>query len=228
MEKKCILWDFDYTLAYRDGKWTQSLMNIFENNGYEQPEWNTVSIFFRTALPWNRWEEAHADYFGEKSWWEFVNGVISEAVRAAGVPEPDNRNLTEQFRSEYLRLEAWHLFEETERNLIRSREKGFSNIIVSNHTPELEWLAGQLGIASHFDRILTSALVGYDKPHGKLYEAAESAGPFDRIYMVGDNYHADVLGGRKRGYASILVRGENENDYELFAPTLDGIWQFIK
>lgn len=227
MSKTCVLWDFDYTLAYRDGKWTQSLINILENNGYSDPDPDKISPFFKTALPWNRWREAHDEYFEGKSWWDFVNGVVSDAVCAAGVPDRENRKLTEQFRGEYLRLETWHLFEETERNLQRSRDRGFANIIVSNHTPELEWLAEKLGIREYFDLVLTSALVGYDKPHPELYKRAEESGRFDRIYMVGDNYRADVLGGNDRGYISILVRGENLNNYKRFAPTLDGIWEFI-
>lgn len=227
MSSKCILWDFDCTLAYRDGKWTQSLINVLENNGYSDPDSEKISPYFKTALPWNRWKEAHADYFGGKSWWEFVNTVISDALRASGVPEQENHKLTKQFRQEYLRLDAWHLYEETKRNLQRSRDKGFANIIVSNHTPELEWLAGELGIKDFFDLILTSALVGYDKPHPDLYARAEESGPFESIYMVGDNYHADVLGGNERGYTSILVRGENDYGYTRFAPTLDNIWNFI-
>ena len=148
-------------------------------------------------------------------------------MRNAGVPESENHNISEQFRGEYLRIEAWHLFGETITSLEKSKERGFSNVIVSNHTPELTWLSEQLGIAGYFDLILSSALVGYDKPHPLLYEKAEQQDKYEEIYMVGDNFTADVMGGNLRGYISILVRGDNPRGYEQFAKDLNGIWQYI-
>jgi HAD superfamily hydrolase (TIGR01549 family) len=225
--EKAIFWDFDNTLAFRDGKWTQSLVNVLENNGYTDPYRDKISPHFRTALPWNRWEEAHKDYFEGKNWWDFVNGVIAHAVKSAGIPEREILKLAEQFRNEYLRIEAWRLFKETIVNLEKSKALGFSNVIVSNHTPELIWLTEQLGIAPYFDLILSSAIVGYDKPHPLIYEKAEQQNRYEQIYMVGDNFTADVMGGNLQRYISILVRGDNPNGYGHFANDLDGIWQFI-
>lgn len=224
---KAIFWDFDNTLAYRDGKWTQSLANVLENHGYDDSLREKYSFWFRNELPWHRWNESHESYFEGQSWWEFVNNVISHAVRDAGVPDSHNDKLTRSFKEEYLRLEAWHLFDETIETLEKSKSLGYSNVIVSNHTPELQWLSEQLGIAEYFDLILTSALVGYDKPHPMIYEAAEQKDRYEEIYMVGDNHEADVMGGNLRGYISILVRGDNPKNYGQFAKDLRGIWQFI-
>ena len=228
MKQKCILWDFDNTLAFRDGKWTRTLADILNKNGYFNFSENDISPFFKRELPWNRHEEAHDQYFEGRTWWEVANAVISRAVSAAGINDPDeNSKLTLQFRDEYLKLEAWHLFDDTIVNLKRSVESGFANILVSNHTPELSMLAGKLGIENFFNLILSSALTGYDKPHREMFRQIYRIGAYEKYCMVGDNYNADVLGGLRMGFTSILVRNENLMKYEYSSKDLHGIWEFI-
>ena len=79
-------------------------------------------------------------------------------------------------------------------------------MIVSNHVPELRRLVSAVGLADHFDEILTSASVGFEKPHPGIFRRALGlAGSPRTAHMVGDNPTADVQGARAVGLPAILV-----------------------
>jgi putative hydrolase of the HAD superfamily len=77
----------------------------------------------------------------------------------------------------------------------------------SNHVPELSALASALDLAGQFDRILTSALLGYEKPNPRAFELAlDACGHPGEVWMVGDSPIADVAGAEALGIPAILVR----------------------
>ncbi len=106
-------------------------------------------------------------------------------------------------------------------------ERGYDNIILSNHTPELSMLAGRLQIAKYFTHIITSAQVGYEKPKPNFYKVIKAFAQYDKYFMIGDNYNADIIGAKQAGYEAILVRSENRKGYPLYSENLDGIWKYI-
>jgi glycerol-1-phosphatase len=62
----------------------------------------------------------------------------------------------------------------------------------------------------HFAADLPGVLTWVGKPHGPALEAAvERLGgvPRDRIAMVGDTLHTDILGGRAAGLGTVLIAG---------------------
>lgn len=229
MKKICLLWDFDGTLAYRDGLWTASLSAVLESNGYSDFDRNLISETMQPKYPWAKHEMAHAEYFNDLSWWEYIEKcVVARALNAIGITQDkENERLTGSFKDEYLRLDAWYLFDDTLRNLERSIDAGYDNVILSNHTPELAMLAENLNISQYFKHIITSALVGYEKPNPKFYDIIKTFKGYDEYYMIGDNYKADILGAKSYGLNAIMVRKENAENYPLYAESLDGVWEFI-
>lgn len=228
MSDKCLLWDFDNTLAKRDGMWTKSLCNVLINNGYKDFKVQLISDSFSTGFPWHRYEEAHTDYFNNMNWWDYINTLISKALYAIGVDnQNENNKLVNQFKEEYLRIDAWSLFDDTIHCLKHSVNMGYNNIILSNHTPELEMLVEGLGIKEYFKFIITSANVGYDKPNMKIFEEVFKYGTYDEYYMIGDSYSADIIGANNIGFNAILVRKENSMNYKNYSKDLNGIWKFI-
>lgn len=223
----CLVWDFDNTLAYRDGMWTRSACNILERNGFVDYDLKLLSNVFKTGFPWHFPEKAHIEYFDGCTWWEFANKAISRAFEAIGVKGKKNDFLTSQFKEEYLKKSEWHLYEDTISSLTRSKEMGYSNIIISNHTPELNELAESLGISKYFDSVTSSALVGYEKPNSKIFAFVIDKLDHDKYIMIGDNYKADVIGALKFGIDAILVRKDNEKNYEKYSRDLYGIWKYI-
>ena len=229
MKKICLLWDFDGTLAYRDGMWTQSMCNILESNGYIGFDREKISLAMLPHYPWEKHDLAHNEYFGELSWWGYIQKkVVGNALSEIGIYGKENHELANQFRKEYLKLDAWYLFDDTLRNLERSTDLGYENAILSNHTPELCMLAEYLGIDKYFKHIITSADLGYEKPNSNFFDIIQTFGDYDAYYMIGDNYEADIKGALNYGIKAIMVRKPNVEEYQYYSDKLDGAWQFIK
>jgi putative hydrolase of the HAD superfamily len=84
-------------------------------------------------------------------------------------------------------------------------------VILSNHVPELEAIISGLGIRDRFAAVITSALIGYEKPHPEAFRIAlAKAGHPETVWMVGDNPRADVAGAEAAGIPAILVRHEGK------------------
>jgi putative hydrolase of the HAD superfamily len=87
---------------------------------------------------------------------------------------------------------------------------GWRHMVLSNHVPELPELISALGLGVHFDRVFTSAKIGFEKPHPAAFAAALSVMPRRRrIVMIGDSFVADYQGAKSAGLEAILVRAEH-------------------
>lgn len=66
--------------------------------------------------------------------------------------------------------------------------------MVSNHVPELQEIVDALGIGRVFHAVLSSGVIGYEKPHARMFEAAlELTVPGAPVWMVGDSVEADCV-----------------------------------
>lgn len=87
------------------------------------------------------------------------------------------------------------------------RRMGLRLVVVSNSDGTVARSLAEQGLASHFDAICDSALVGFEKPDPRLFaHALEVAGASaDRTLHVGDLYSADVVGARAAGLHALLL-----------------------
>ena len=89
------------------------------------------------------------------------------------------------------------------------RAAGLRLAVISNWDERLARVLAGLGLASYFEAIHASAVVGVEKPHRKIFETA-LAGlgmPAERVLHVGDSALDDVEGARAVGlHALWLVR----------------------
>lgn len=93
-------------------------------------------------------------------------------------------------------------------------------MIVSNHVPELPEIVTGLGIGDFFADVLTSGLVGYEKPYAAIFEEAlRCAMPGAPIWMIGDNPQCDCQPVAAFGASAILVRTA-EPTFERYAADL--------
>jgi putative hydrolase of the HAD superfamily len=93
-----------------------------------------------------------------------------------------------------------------------TRAVGYENVILSNHGPELPRLVETLGLSRWIALTISSAAVGAEKPHRRIFEyalSATEAGPY--TWMIGDNPDADVSGARQAGIRAILADGTYED-----------------
>jgi putative hydrolase of the HAD superfamily len=65
-----------------------------------------------------------------------------------------------------------------------------------------------LGLTPYLDHVVVSAVVGWEKPHPRIFESAlELAGiPAAQALHIGDNYQQDVLGAQQAGIYAVWLR----------------------
>ena len=80
-------------------------------------------------------------------------------------------------------------------------------VVVSNWNWELPEVLAHCGLAPYLHAVVTSARVGYGKPHPAIFRyalALAGAAPEEAL-MVGDWYDADVAGARRAGVRAVLL-----------------------
>lgn len=103
--------------------------------------------------------------------------------------------------------EHYYFYEDTIPAIERLGRNGVEAIIVSNHVWTLPEIIRHLDGHARFEGVVTSARVGYRKPHPAIFEAALrlGTGAAEETLMVGDNPRADVEGGRAVGLRPVLI-----------------------
>jgi putative hydrolase of the HAD superfamily len=209
---RVVLWDFDGTLAERPGLWSQALVDVLDA---EDPGHGIVRETLRAALrdgfPWHRADDPHPHLSDPDVWWGELLPVFAAAYASAGYDDGRTEAFARRVRERFLDVASWRVFEDAEPALEDLTTAGWSHIIVSNHVPELADLVDGLGLGSYFDAVVTSALVGFDKPHPGIFEhAIELADGPEQVWMVGDSPAADIAGAERLGIPAILVRTDAE------------------
>ncbi len=115
--------------------------------------------------------------------------------------------LSAQVRERFCDYRKWHLYPGTLETLEAVSKKGYQQVVLSNHVPELNQIIEHLGVGRHLNGIFNSGLTGYEKPHPESYLQILRAYPqAKRVVMVGDNRTADVLVPEQHGIEGILLR----------------------
>lgn len=205
---KLLIWDFDGTLAYRSGgAWTASVWEVIHR---EVPEVEVapedIAPYMRSGFPWHSPEEAHAHLDSADAWWAALAPVFERAYIGVGLDMKLARTLSQRVRAVYLDPTRWQQCEDAPETLAALAADGWRQVILSNHVPELPDLVDHLGLDAYFERIYNSVEIGYEKPNVRafapvLQDYAQAA----PVWMIGDSYHADVLGAAAAGLPAVLV-----------------------
>ena len=173
-------------------------------------------------MPWHGPNRAHPELSTSEMWWARVFATYVEGLSRCGWSHAATRAGFDALRAEILDARAYSLFEDVVPGLTALREVGWRHVIVSNHVPELADIVTGLGIREFFADVVTSGLVGYEKPHRRMFEAAlRCAIPGAPIWMIGDNPECDCHPVGAFGANAILVRAA-EPSFERHAADL---WQ---
>jgi HAD superfamily hydrolase (TIGR01549 family) len=93
----------------------------------------------------------------------------------------------------------------TREALLRLAEK-YRLAVISNADGKIAEVLGRSGIADCFETITDSGIVGKEKPHPAIFEAALSSmkvAPQESLY-IGDVYSVDYLGATRFGMRGML------------------------
>lgn len=210
---KYLFWDFDGTLGGRiDGlrgrAWSMSMLEAIHQL---QPECDLdvddIDPFLHQGFPWHEPEKGHLDLNTPELWWGHLRKVFVRVFKQLGFPDEMAVQLAHLTQARFLDLNTWGLFADTLPVLNKLKSCGWKHIIVSNHVPELDMIVAHLGLTPYIDSVVNSAVVGYEKPHPKIFAAALArTDQPEQIWMIGDNIQADVFGAKRVGIEAILVR----------------------
>lgn len=204
-----ILWDFDGTLAERPGMWRACLVETLDASepGHSvSPE--SLTPFLRDGFPWHRADVAHLELCSPDAWWNAVGELLARAYEGVGFEPRRAAELAALARKRYVDpAVAWRLFDDTIPALEALAGRGWRHVVLSNHVPELEAIVHGLGLAGLVERVFSSAVTGYEKPHREAFASAlRVRRDGEPVWMVGDNPEADFEGARRAGLDAVLVR----------------------
>ncbi len=198
-------WDFDGTLAYSEHLWSSSVFRALNETVAEHSvTFQDIRRCNASGFTWHTPERDFTDFVGER-WWEFMKAHFYRSFVSLGVSEAQSKSASEKVREIIMMPENYKLFDDAVFVLTKAKEKGHTNIILSNNFPELKVITDALGITKYFDRMVISGAVGYDKPRKEIFDTAKSFYYGEKFVMIGDNPVADILGGRLAGMTTVLV-----------------------
>jgi len=182
-----------------------------------------------TGFFWHSPDTAHLDVTDSLCWWQHHYELFEGAILSArDLPLDSVRQVLPQIREEYLDPVTWTVYSDVSDCLTELSLAGWRQLILSNHVPELADLVKNLGLLEFFEAVFTSAEIGFEKPNAAAFGVVLKSLPNDSmIWMVGDNYCADVLGAESVGIPGILVRRCDERA-EYCAESLDQVWGIVE
>jgi len=191
--------------------WRGCLMEVLDAHqpGHSVPE-AAIRDPLRDGFPWHRPDQPHPHLNDPDAWWSEVEALMARSYESAGIDPSRARELAARVHELYVdHRRGWALYDDALESLERLRRAGWRHLILSNHVPELPAMVAGLGLDQVVDDVITSAAIGYEKPHPGAFAAARRlAGEVDEIWMIGDNPVTDVAGAEAVGIPAIRVRGE--------------------
>jgi putative hydrolase of the HAD superfamily len=153
--------------------------------------------------------EDHAD-----TWIQHYTRALA-AARFPGDCAHAARLLEESFL-----IDGWEVYSDVVSTLDALRARGITLGIVSNWPPTLEATLERAGLRQYFSLVVASGVVGYAKPHPRIFEIAANGLAADprRLLYVGDDYEYDVLGATQAGMRVVLL--DRRNRYPSYSPRI--------
>jgi putative hydrolase of the HAD superfamily len=140
-------------------------------------------------------------------------------LEAAGLPhDPETvKTLRQAYMSEFDEVPDHHhyrLFDDVLPALRALRRAGIQTAVISNADADVTIVCTHFAFAPLMDLIVTSALVGYEKPDPRTYRAALDPLGIDpaRAVHIGDQPKSDVVGARGVGMGAVLIDRYNRHN----------------
>jgi putative hydrolase of the HAD superfamily len=230
MSPGVLWWDFDGTLVSRPVMWAEVALRLLDREvpDHGVPVESMTALVF-AGMPWHRLGHAHPELTSPDLWWAAVFRRYVEVFTELGYPSAASPPALAALRADILDASAYVVFDDVRPALIRARANGWRSLMVSNHVPELEMLVRDLGMAPFFESVVSSGVVGYEKPHARLFEAAlRQTGPARPVWMIGDNPDADCSPVCAIGHQAVLVRSPVAGAFERQAADLNAALDLIE
>ena len=120
-----------------------------------------------------------------------------------GLPEDVFRRIEDAFA----RRSAWYVYPDVLPCLDSMRDAGLRMCVISNFVWGGVELFHDLDLAGHFEHLVVSARIGFQKPNEGIFRHALKLMGADpaRSWHVGDSYMADIAGARRVGIHGVMI-----------------------
>jgi putative hydrolase of the HAD superfamily len=130
---------------------------------------------------------------------------------ASNLAIPDSPRIVEQLCERWLLEANFRAYDDALPTLNALKSAGFKLIVISNvsSSKNLKTYLKKAGIPNHFEAIIASGDIGYEKPNPEIFRTASKILniPASQILHVGDKYEEDYIGAHNAGLkASLLDR----------------------
>jgi putative hydrolase of the HAD superfamily len=151
----------------------------------------------------------------------FKTALLADRLTLAGVQASDGLLQAAAARVYELDTdpEMYRLYDDALPLLGALQARGVAMAVLSNHEWDLPSLVSGLGVGHYMASVVTSARVGYRKPHPKMFETVcgeLGVAPAEAL-MVGDSVSADVRGAAGVGMAAVYLQRDGAK------PAPDGV-----
>nr|WP_277348411.1 HAD-IA family hydrolase [Planctomonas sp. JC2975] len=209
MSGTVVFWDFDGTIAERPGHWSSCMIDALlrvEPDSILTAE--SLELYLRHGFPWQDTSIDRTHLIRPDDWWRAIDAVLRAAYLAAGVSVSVVDDAVTGVRPRFRDPDTWRVIPEARTALETLRDAGARQAILSNHVPELPEIVDSLSLGDYFERVFTSAAIGWEKPNAGIFRhALLEFGHPDEVWLIGDNPVADVEGAAGAGIRPILVQG---------------------
>jgi putative hydrolase of the HAD superfamily len=136
-------------------------------------------------------------------WWPFHTYLL-EQLNA--VNEPMDNGVRDALVENTQKSANWDQILPGTRDALERLGQEYAIAVISNADGKIDAVLRRCGIADCFASITDSGIVGHEKPHPAIFEAAlraMKAEPAESLY-VGDLYSVDYVGARNAGMQAVL------------------------
>lgn len=149
-------------------------------------------------------DEVKAHNYDAQLFIDYTRAII-EHMGGAG---PGTHLAARDIYDEWAACHHFFLYDDVEPVLRELASAGLKIGLISNTQRPLDEFASHFALDHLFSAAISSAELGYLKPHPAIFEAALAAvgEPAGAAVMVGDSVKADIEGARQIGMRAVLVR----------------------
>lgn len=155
--------------------------------------------------------------------------VIADRLKRMGVEGPLEKIAARVYELD-TEPDMYRLYDDALPTLDALRSKGYKMGIISNHEWGLPGLITGLGLAPYFDAVVSSARVGYRKPHPEIFRLIldDLGGSAGETLMIGDSISSDVKGAIRMGMSVVLVDRDNTSTPVDGVPVVDKLSDLLE
>ncbi|WP_292700580.1 hypothetical protein [Microbacterium sp. 69-10] len=132
--RRVVFWDFDGTLAVRDGMWSGAVIDALRSVDPDTAlDAAQVRPYLGEGFPWHTPKIVDAPPLSATAWSRRLVPVFARALTKNGIPEDLATAASARALTEYYRVDPWSLIAGAADALQLTRAAGYDNVILSNH-----------------------------------------------------------------------------------------------